>query len=175
VSKPKPMKTDALAVPSSREEAEQLLADIGRLQRQVTTVESGMNDRLSKVKAEYELKAKPLNDEISDKFRALHVWAEANRHDLLKGRAKTAKLATGEVSWRITPPSVRITGVKVVIERLKQLGLHQMLRSKEEPNKEAILAAPDKVEGVKGISITQREEFVAKPFESQIERVEVVR
>ena len=38
--------------------------------------------------------------------------------------------------------------------------------------KDLILAEPEAVDHIKGISITQKEEFVAKPFESEIERAE---
>lgn len=169
------IKTDAIPAPSTQAEAEQLLAEIGERQREVARIEAAMNDELSAIKASYEKNAQPLNAEIEAKFSALHVWAEAHREDLLKGKSKTARLATGELLWRITPPSVRIAGGDVVLERLKQLGMHDLIRTKEEVNKEAVLADPERVEGVKGITITQREEFVAKPFESQIERAEPVK
>jgi phage host-nuclease inhibitor protein Gam len=166
----------AVAAPAaqSREDAESLLAEIGHAQRRVTEIEAVMNDRLSAIKAEFEQQAAPFNDAIKAKFASLQVWAEANRDELLTGRSKTARLTTGELSWRTTPPSVRIAGAEVVMENLKRLGLGDLIRTKEEINKEAILAEPERVEGVKGITISQREEFVAKPFESQIERAEPV-
>lgn len=167
----KRMKATSTEVPTNKAEAEELLQAIGDMMRQVTVLETKMNDRLAAVKLEFERQAKPINEAIDQRFDALRIWAEANKSDLLKGKAKTAKLATGEISWRTTPPSVRITGVKVVIERLRQMGLTKFLRMKEDINKEAILADPAAVEGVKGISITQREELVVKPFEAEIERV----
>jgi phage host-nuclease inhibitor protein Gam len=167
-------KTAALPVPKTAEEAELLLADIGRAQRQVSTIENRMNDRLAKIKQEFEEQAKPLNDEIEEKFAALHAWAESNKENLLKGKAKTAKLATGELSWRTTPPSVSIRNQKVVLEILKQRGLNALIRSKDEVNKEAILADPSQVKDIKQIVVKQREEFVAKPYESAIEKVETI-
>lgn len=169
------IKTNALPVPASQSEAETLLEEIGLLQRQVARIETEMNDALAEVKARHEEAARPLNEEIEAKFQALHAWAEANRAELLRKGGKTAKLATGEVSWRTTPPSVSIRQPNVVIETLKRLGLSDLVRTKEEVNKEGILADPKRVEGIAGISISQREEFVAKPFESQIERAEPVK
>jgi len=169
------IKTDSIDAPTTREEAEQLLKQIGGLQNQVTAIEGNMNDQLIKIKEKFEVKAKPLNDEIADKFHALHIWAEANKITLLNGKAKTAKIATGELSWRTTPPSCRLTKQGVVIETLKRMNLLEMIRTKEEVNKEAVLANPEAVEGIAGISISQREEFVAKPFETNIERAEVVK
>ena len=56
-------------------------------------------------------------------------------------------------------------------EALKSFGLERFLRTKEEIDKTAILAEPDAVEHIKGISITQREEFVIVPFETKLEEV----
>lgn len=173
--KPTRIKTSAIEAPTSQEEAEALLAEIGKLQGQVTGIETEMNNRLREIKDEYEKQAQPINEAITAKFQALHAWAEANKGELLKGKAKTAKLSTGELSWRTTPPGVRITKQPVVLETLKRLGLSDLIRTKDEVNKEGILADPSRVEGIAGISITQREEFVAKPFESQIERAEPVK
>ena len=166
------IKADAAPAAQSRSDAETLLADIGHNQRRVTEIEAAMNDRLSAIKAEFEQPAAPFNDAIKAKFASLQVRAEANREDLLTARSKTVRLATGELSWRTTPPSVRITGTDMVMENLKRMGFGDLIRTKEEINKEAILAEPERVEGLKGITISQREEFVAKPFESQIERAE---
>lgn len=173
--KPTRIKAAAIAVPSSQEQAEALLADIGRLQRDVSRIEADMNDKLSKIKYKFEVDAQPLNDQVDVKFQALHAWAEANRDKLLKGRAKTVRLASGEISWRTTPPRVTVRGLDRVIETLKRIGRTDLLRTKEEINKEAILADPQSVDGIKKIGISQREEFVAKPFESQIECAEPVK
>ena len=169
------MKAPALQVPANQIEAEQLLGDIGKLQRQVAGIELRMNERLAGIKASYEQEAQPLNAEIDEKFRALHAWAEAHRDELLAGRGKTVKLATGELSWRISPPSVRVTKPEAVIEALGRLGLERFVRTKKEIDKQAVLAEPGAVAGVKGISVTHPEEFVAKPFESAIEKVETVK
>ena len=54
----------------------------------------------------------------------------------------------------------------MVIETLEKLGLARFLRTKTEINKEAILADPDAVSGIAGLSIqTGVEDFVITPFE----------
>jgi len=169
------MKTDAVDTPTTQGEAETLLKEIGALQNKVTSIESAMNNELVKVKEKHEVLAQPINNEIATKFHALHIYAEAHKSDLLKGRSKTAKIAPGELSWRSTPPSCRITKQPVVIETLKRLNLQELIRTKEEVTKAAVLANPAAVEGVAGISISQREEFVAKPFASEVERAEIVK
>ncbi len=173
----KRMKVVAIDVPSDQLGAERLLGDIGRLQRQVVKIEADMNDALATLKEKFERLAQPLNDEIEVKFRALHIWAEAHRHELLKGKSKTASLATGELQWRRTPPAVKVPAklAEAVIAALKNAGLNDLVRTREEINKDLILADPARVAGIRGIKIDNREEFVAKPFESQIERAEPVK
>lgn len=175
MAKPTRKKAPALPVPRTQAEAEHLLARIGELQREIGRIEADMNDRLAAVKAEHEEAAGPLNLEIETVFSALHAWAEANRDMLCPGRLKTAKLASGEISWRTTPPSVRIAQPDVVMERLKGMGLHDFIRVREEVDKTRILAEPQRVDAVKGISLVQREEFVAKPFSTEIERAATVK
>lgn len=166
----KKTKTPAVRAAQTRAEAEQLLSEIGSLQRQVTDVESEMNEQLSAIKAQAGEKAGLLNAAIDAKFAALHLWAEANRSQLLVDGAKTAQLATGELQWRLPPPSVKVTGQDVVLERLKLKGLQRFIRTKEEVDKVAILADPEAVAKIPGIKLVQDEQFIAKPFESEIER-----
>ena len=60
-------------------------------------------------------------------------------------------------------------GVERVLEALRRLGLHRFIRRKEEVNKEAILAEPQAVSAVPGISIAQGvEDFAITPFEIEI-------
>jgi len=174
----KRMKTVAVAVPASQAEAEQALADIGRLQRQVVKTEAEMNDVLLGIRDKFEKLAQPLNEQIEAKFQSLHIWAEAHRGELLKGKLKTVRLSTGELLWRNTPPAVKFKkGIKAdaVVAMLEAAKLYDLVRTVKEVNKEAVLADPKRVEKIAAIEIKSREEFVAKPFESQIERAEPVK
>ncbi|MEN9501546.1 MAG: hypothetical protein RI964_831 [Pseudomonadota bacterium] len=163
-------KAKAVAAATNQEQAEQMIGRLGEVQREISRIEHDMNDQLNPIKHHFEGLAKPLKEELVELQAGVQAWAETNKPSLLTGKLKTAKVATGDVGWRTSTPSVRITGgIAVVIERLKQLGLHQFIRAKEEINKEAILSNPTEAEGVKGISITQTESFWIKPFGSTIE------
>lgn len=168
------IKAPAVAAPRTREQAEALLEQIGIAQRKVARIEADMNDALTTIKTASEQAAAPHNAEIEGNCKALHAWAEAHRDELC-AKGKTARLASGELSWRQRPPSVRITGTDKVIDALKKLDLTRFLREKIAVDKDAILAEPQAVEHVKGVSITRGvEDFVAKPYESEIERAEPV-
>lgn len=162
----------AFAVPQHCDQVIEAIAKIGRHQRERTRIETLMNDELAKVREAWEVQAAPHLDAIRELQRGVQIWCEANRELLTQGgKVKYAHLASGEVKWRLTPPKVLIRAAESVLGYLKQAGLHRFIRFKEEPNKEAILAEPEAVAHVKGIAISQREEFVITPFETELEEV----
>ena len=168
------IKTDAVAFTfANRLEVDAAIAQIGIAQRRRNEITTAMNDELALVRARFEDQALPFAGVIKDMGHAVQVWCEGNRVDLTRdGRSKTAKFAAGEVSWRTRPPRVAIRGEGIVIEALKRLGLERFIRRKEEIDKNAILAEPSAVQDIKGLSISQGEDFVIKPFETQIEEVQ---
>ena len=159
-----------LPVPQSRDEAANAIRQIGVANREVARLEADMNDQIAALKASAEEAAAPLRQRVVALTEGVKVWAEANRDALTAGgKTKTADMGTGKIMWRLRPPSVRITGVDRVIEAIKTLGFKGFLRTKEEVNKEALLADPDKARMIAGVSIgTQGEDFVVEPFEAEI-------
>lgn len=168
------LKSDAVAVTfANRLEVDAAIAEIGAAQRERDRIQTEMNDALAKVRAEFEEQALPHATVIKELGHGVQVWCEGNRVDLTRdGRSKTAKFAAGEVSWRTRPPRVNIRGEGIVAEALKRLGLERFIRTKEEIDKQAILAEPGAIEGIKGLSISQGEDFVIKPFSTEIEEVQ---
>jgi phage host-nuclease inhibitor protein Gam len=161
-------------VPKSREEASQMVAQIGSHQRQRERIQATMNDEIATLRARYEEKAQEHGRAIADLVVGLQAWAEANRVDLTEGgKTKTVTLASGEVRWRTNPPKVSVRGgLQAVIDSIKALGLApQFVRFKEELNKEAMLAEPAVAQGIKGVRIEQSENFVVEPFELHLEEV----
>lgn len=159
-------------VPRTREECSAAIAQIGEAQRERTRIQTALNDEIAGIKARYEEDAHPHAQVIVQLTRGVQVWCEANRAELTNnGKTKTANLASGEVKWRMRPPSVAVRGLDAVIDALRSLGLSKFVRIKEEVNKEAILAEPDAVRGVRGIKITQTEDFVVQPFETHLEEI----
>lgn len=174
MSKKTRIKSDAVAVTfTNREEVNAAIAEIGNAQRRRDEIATAMNEELALVRARHEDLALPHAAVIKELGHAVQVWCEGNRTDLTReGRTKTAKFAAGEVSWRVRPPRVSVRGEGIVIEALKRLGLDRFIRRKEEIDKQAILAEPAAVQDIKGLSISQGEDFVIKPFETEIEEVQ---
>lgn len=159
-------------VPQTRDAVVEAVAEIGRLQRERLRISTAMNDDLAVVRERYEAEALPLAERINELRAGVQTWCEAHRDELTEnGKTKTAALASGEIRWRVTPPSVSIKVAEKVIEALRGFGLTRFLREKVEIDKTAILAEPEAVKGIKGITINQREEFVVVPFETSLEEV----
>lgn len=168
------LKTPAIkiAVPQSREQAAQAIAEIGTADRELARIQASMNDKLAEIKAYFEEAAEPYNAKIKALTEGVQTWAEANRDTLTQnGKVKTAALTTGEILWRLRPPSVRVTGAEAVLDSLRRLGLKRFIREKEEVNKEAILNEPEAVAHVPGIAISQGEDFVVVPFAAELAEV----
>ncbi|RPE81824.1 host-nuclease inhibitor Gam family protein [Vulcaniibacterium tengchongense] len=173
-SKKTRIKTEAAVVTlRDQHEVDAALAEIGAAQRARQSIETEMNAKLAEIKEHYEALAAPHAAVIAQLGEGVRIWCEARRAELTKdGRTKTAKFGAGEVSWRMRPPSVNVRSEGIVIETLKKLGLERFIRTKESVNKEAILAEPSAVEGIKGLSVvTGKEDFVIKPFATEIEEV----
>ncbi|MDE3938781.1 host-nuclease inhibitor Gam family protein, partial [Glaesserella parasuis] len=78
---------------------------------------------------------------------------------------------TGEVQWRAKPPAVVAKGIDGILESLRNLGLFRFIRTKEELNKEAMLAEPDVARSISGVTIREGvEEFVIKPNDEEVRK-----
>lgn len=170
MAKTKKIKAAAsVAACQSKAQVQDFIRSIGDKNRELSRLEASMNDAIAEITNDYAGKINPLKLEIEQLTSAVQIWCEANRVALLDKGGKTANLITGEVSWRLRPPSVNIRGKDAVIDKLKQLGLTQFIRTKEEPNKEAILEDIGAVKDVKGITIVNGiEDFIINPFEVEV-------
>lgn len=154
------------------QDKEQTMAAIrilGDTQRELTRIETELNDEIAAITDSRKTQIEALKTRIDSLLNGIQTWCEANRAELCKDGGKTANLITGEVSWRQRPPSVSIRAVDKVLETLKALKLDRFIRTKEEPNKEAMLADPKTVQGIAGITInTGMEDFAVVPFEQEV-------
>lgn len=155
--------------PQSREQVSSDIKKIGDIQRELTRIETEINDEIAVITNRNMPTIEALKAELNLLQKGVQTWCEANRDEITDHKTKTVNLITGEVSWRTRPESVSIKGVDVVIKALKILKLDRFIRVKEEINKEAILADKNAVKEIKGISIVSgKEDFSIIPFEQEI-------
>lgn len=161
-----------VAVPQSKDEVAEAIARIGIAQRERDRIEADMNDSLAVTKERFEAMAAPHKETIEQLRKGVQMWCEANRSELTQdGKRKFYHFATGEVKWRMRPPSVALRALENIIDACKKLQLHRFIRVKEEINKEAMLAEPDLAQTLTGVTIRQGEDFVIVPFETELEEV----
>jgi phage host-nuclease inhibitor protein Gam len=146
-------------------EAAAMIATIGAAMREQMLIQAALDEIIAKAKADAEALAAPHAAAVRDLTRAVQLWAEANRAALTAdGRTKTVALATGRIVWRARPPSVRLANIGQVLTALVALGLDRFIRTKVEPNKEAMLAEADVAATVPGITIASAgEDFAIEP------------
>lgn len=159
-------KTPALPTAQTREEAEDLIARHGEIQRELQRQAADLGDKLATAKQEAETRALPLKEELEDIQGRVQRWAEANRAELTGGKSKTVPLTSGVISWRQRPPSVTVRGgLDNVLAWLKSNLGGQFIRVKEELDKEALRGAPDVAITIPGIRLgSAGEDFVIEPF-----------
>jgi phage host-nuclease inhibitor protein Gam len=166
----KALKTPAVPAAQTRDEAERAVARIGELRRELTRRETMLNDAIAGAKAAAEEVARPLQDELKVLQVQVQGYCEANRAELTNGnRSKTVAFATGEVKWRARPPSVSVRGAEAVIAFLKATMGGRFVRTKEEVDKEAMLADRDTASLIPGVKIgSDGEDFVIEPLEVEL-------
>ena len=166
-------KAATVNVPQSREMADAAVRCIGVAQRELNRIQADMNDELSLVKERWEKDAQPLRQQIEASTHGLQMYAEANRAALTNNyKVKTVALTTGEISWRMNPPSVRLTDTEEnVIAACEAAGLEEFIRRTPSLNRDAIKANPDEAAHVPGLKIGQGESFVVVPFEVELAAV----
>lgn len=161
------------AVPQSRDDCAAAIRTLGDLVRDFERTRATMNDAIAAIAQQHQPVLSDLQEQVTALRTGIQAWCEAHRVELCgedDKLGKTANLVTGEVSWRVRPPSVSIRGTETVMETLERMGLRRFLRVKTEPNKEAMLAEPDVVRGIAGISIVVGvEDFTITPFEAEAE------
>lgn len=160
-------------VPQTREEVVNMIAEIGNHQRDRQRLKADMDDQITAIREKYDKQLAEHSEAIQQLTEGVHTWSEANKDALTNGgKVKTANLMTGEIRWRMRPMSCKAVRVKEAIEEIKLKGLAGLfLRTKEEINKEAILANPEAVKDCRWISLEQGEDFVIVPFETDLEEV----
>lgn len=133
----------------SWEAVDQTMANIAELQRQINVEEANCNKQVDEIKDSSKQMIKPLQDQIKAFELQLKEFCEHRKAEFLK--IKTKKLTFGAVGYRLST-TVSIPDPVFTCNALKELNLNSCLRTKIEPDKEAI----------KQLSATQLAEIGAK-------------
>jgi len=163
-------KRKVVGSPQNLAEAAQSLADIGAVKRRIKELNRALNEEVERAKSEAAKKVAPLAEKSQQLFEGLYVFAERRRAELTQdGKTRTISVVSGDFGWCTTPPAVIIKNIEKVLAELHSRQLTAFIRTKEEINKEAMLADQGNALRVPGVKISQHEEFFAKPSEVDAE------
>jgi phage host-nuclease inhibitor protein Gam len=137
----------------------------------LTKKEAEMNEKLNKIKEDFDEKTKELRYTIETIQGEINAFCTKNKSDFDKVRSKEFQFGT--VGFRVNPPKVTLLNrkynLKTVLELVKRLYKKAYVRVKEDLDKEAILADyagkkldDGKLAGV-GLKVDQDEQFYIIP------------
>ncbi len=153
-------------LPRDTNEANEWIREIVEADRVITEVEAELNRRVCELQAEAEERAKPLAETLAARCAGLRRWADANWTVLADSTApKTITLTAGELCKRTSPPAIRLTDVKAILEICKHRKLTHFIRVKEEFDKQAALKDLETAKTIPGVSVGQEENFFIRPNE----------
>lgn len=172
-----------LPVPQTDAEAEQMIAQLGALQRDQVATKARHDASVAALETDHAQAKKASEQQQTALIEGLAIWASANRERLTGGKTKTVHLPTGTLSWRdgryaVRHGKLKIEDVIVAVRerRIEVVGLlatakserrkddveqltdtlaklDTFLRPKVELSKDAMLAAREVAETVPGVTI----------------------
>ncbi len=177
MAKKKSITAAAVGVPKDRGAADALLGDIGQLKRELEKIDLDLTEVVANARAAASERAKPLAAELKAKVAALAAYAEAHRAELLPPGRRSVSLSQGVIGFRYSSPKVDVVRgqEESVIATLERLDLIDFIRIEKTLNREAILAAPERIEGLAGICVVQTESFYVKPLDVSSEEAVTTR
>lgn len=147
-------------VVADRAQAEGALAEMAALDRKISGIEADMQEAIDIAKQRASLQAAPLLARRKELADSIAVYAKLNRQELFT-TAKSVDMAFGIIGFRASTKIVQIRGVtaEMTLERLRQYGLLDGIRIKEEINKETALGWPDERLELVGLRRQQADTF----------------
>ena len=158
-----------MMIPEEIADIEALMAEVARADASVRQLTAKMDAEMTKVREKY---AQALELERSRRQGAeelLESWAELHKEAF--GARRSMKLTHGVMGWRLGTPALKLRSrIKsdMAFEKVKRF-YPEYIRTKEEVNKEAILAAyagkqmDDDTLAACGYQVRQEERFYVEP------------
>jgi phage host-nuclease inhibitor protein Gam len=124
-----------------------------------------MDKAITAARERYEATIATCNQAIEEKSELVRAWAEANPAEF--GKVKSIDFVHAVIGFRTATPTLKTLRGWTwdrVLEKLKDLGLKQYIRTKEEPNKQTLLIDRDGLQlPTLGLQVEQKESFFIEP------------
>lgn len=160
-------KTKPAPAIATREQLEERMGDYARAAIEINRQTAMMNKTIAGIRERYEPVFAALDESAGAALADLEAWAALNPGDF--GARRSIELLHGTIGYRTGQPTLKtIKGVRWadVLDRLRSM-FPGWIRTREEPDKEAILSARDDLgaDGLRsiGCKVEQTERFYADP------------
>lgn len=127
---------------SSWDDVDSCLAEIAKADRELSLIEGAANEQIETIRKAIKDASQPVLDKKAGLELAIKEYCEANRAEFAK--VKTKALTFGEVGFRLST-KIMIKRIAETLQALKDLSLGHCIRTKEEPDKEAMKLLTDDV------------------------------
>lgn len=158
----------------TRSDVEAVLNDISLVTINRNRAHLAMDAEITAIKERHEASITECNKLLAEKTDLIRSWAEANPSEF--GHAKSLDLFHAVIGWRTGQPQLKTLSGWTwdrVLEKLKSAGRHFYIRSKEEVNKQQIIAdrellTPEELRNL-GVRVIQDESFFIDPKLTELE------
>ncbi len=145
------------------------LSEICTLNRQITLIETDLNETIDTAKADADTQAAPLKTRIAQIEAGLTAFAEQSKRTLFKNK-RSCELDYGTIGFRKSSaikPKPKTTWA-MVLGRLKEMKFCTAIRTKEEVNKEELAAWPAERLDLVGARRVDKDQFWYEVNEERI-------
>ena len=142
----------------SLEEADKILQEMCEIEARIESIDNEAMKKIAAIKESAASEGKPFRDRYKSCVKAMEAYARYFRGELFKYK-KSLERSFGNFGFRKAPDAIRVS--KNTAELLKSLGFSKYVRTKLEPNKEAMLGLSNEVlEKVEAARIEKEDFFV---------------
>ena len=138
------------------DEADKILQEMCEIEARIEAIDNTANEEIAEIKKTAAAEGKPFRDRYKSCVKAMEVYARYSRGELFQDR-KSLERTFGSFGFRKAPDSISVS--KETADLLQKFGLEQFVRTKVEPDKEAMLSLDDEtLEKVSAVR-KQKEDF----------------
>jgi phage host-nuclease inhibitor protein Gam len=140
--------------------AREALAQLAELDRELGVLEASMNEVIDQAKLRHETEASPIKARKKELEHALQAFGELNKG--LFEKKRSMELGVGTIGFRLTSAIQTLSkkiNLKMVLEKVLELGLREAIRTTEELDKTVLATWPkERLEKV-GLKLETKDKF----------------
>lgn len=149
--------------------AESALMELAALERKTRGINDNLNEEIDRLKESAKAETVPLDARKKILTDALGTFLKMNRAEVLKDR-KTVELAFGFMGFRASTVICQMKGVtaEMTLQRMKDHGLPEGIRTKEELDKDAVRGWPAERLALVGLTRQEKDTFFVELKEESV-------